>query len=134
DVTYEDTTDDGHEGSVFGNAHSKADEDQDDLESESKRLMEHLVFLESLARMWAIAADIGYTTVARRETFGRSGQAKPASVSAEEAKTRLAAFSAWAARAAENRQGLLELLDAVQAYRVTPQGSDNDSMRNYDRR
>jgi len=134
DVTYEDTTDDGHEGSVFGNAHSKADEDQDDLESESKRLIEHLVFLESLARMWAIAADIGYTTVARRETFGRAGQAKPANVSAEEAKTRLAAFSAWAARAAENRQGLLELLDAVQAYRVTPQGSDNDSMRNYDRR
>src|SRR5690606_6394105 len=34
DVIYEDTTDDGHDGPVFGNAHSKADEDQDDLEAE----------------------------------------------------------------------------------------------------
>jgi hypothetical protein len=159
DVTYRDTTDDGNEGAVFGGQASRAEEDQDDLEAESKRLVEHLVFLESLAKMWAIAADIGYATGLRDEASPdggddgvrhSTGKVSPSdapdsgpsastaepnpALSADELLQRLTVFSGWAARAAENRQGLLELLDAVQSYRVTPQGSDNDSMRNYDRR
>lgn len=153
DVTYRDTTDDGNEGAVFGGQASRAEEDQDDLEAESKRLVEHLVFLESLAKMWAIAADIGYATGLRDATAANAtttenvaGQslASPADDAASatplppvppaELVQRLTVFSGWATRAAENRQGLLELLDAVQSYRVSAQGSDNDSMQNYDRR
>jgi len=137
DVTYRDTTDDGNEGAIFGGQASRAEEDQDDLEAESKRLVEHLVFLESLARMWAIAADIGYATglhdnppVVAPEQPSTPDPVSPPT----ELVRRLTVFSGWAARAAENRQGLLELLDAVRAYRVAPQGSDNDSMRSYDRR
>ena len=160
DVTYRDTTDDGNEGAVFGGQASRAEEDQDDLEAESKRLVEHLVFLESLAKMWAIAADIGYATGLRdaaaitaasviasapeaektAEQVEQTSSSQPADAASAppvppaELVQRLTVFSGWAARAAENRQGLLELLDAVQSYRVSAQGSDNDSMQNYDRR
>jgi len=119
-VTYHDTTDDGQDASIFGEG-TPADEKQDDLETESKRLVDHLSFIEALARMWAIAADIGYAS----ET--KDG-------SAESHDDRLNALRAWVARAAVNREGLLELLDDIRAYRVAPQGSDNDAMRSYDRR
>lgn len=132
DVTYQDSTDDGNEGAVFGGQGSRAEEDQDDLEAESKRLVEHLAFLSALAKMWVIAADIGFATGAIEKA---GNEASPdQSLPPEQLGERLSAFSGWAARAAENRQGLLELLDAVRRYRVVPQGSDNDSMRSYDRR
>ena len=54
-MTYRDTTDDGHEGAVF---EFGDDGSHDELEAESKRLVDHLSFLQSLARMWAVAADI----------------------------------------------------------------------------
>lgn len=120
EVTYHDSTDDGHDGAVFGQRSSSDEDAQDDLEGESKRLADHLLFLESLAKIWSIAADIGYA---------RGGQ-----LTTDEAQQRVVVLSVWAARAAQNRQGLLELLAAVRAYRVAPQGSDNDSMRLYDRR
>ncbi|TVQ01561.1 MAG: hypothetical protein EA381_05310 [Planctomycetaceae bacterium] len=152
DVVYQDTTDDGHEGAVFGATGSEAEQSRDDLEAESKRLVEHLIFLESLARMWAIAADIGHAggaelgaaakppaTQADPQPDGDDpvSDATPAPrdlLGQERFEQRLAAFTGWTTRAAENRQGLLELLDAVRGYRVAPQGSDNDAMRDYDRR
>jgi len=120
DVTYHDTTDDGHDAPIFGDG-SAAEETQDDLEAESKRLVDHLSFIESLARMWAIAADIGYATELKGANKASRGD-------------RLTALNAWVNRAAVNREDLLELLDDVRSYRVVPQGSDNDSMRIYDRR
>jgi hypothetical protein len=148
DLSYRDTTDDGNEGMVFGGSGSRAEEEQDDLEAESKRLVEHLAFLESLARMWAIAADIGYASgeqsraAAPSEPPDRSAQPGPIpaggpvgqTLSGDQLAQRLLAFSGWAARAAENRHGLLELLDAVRNYGVSARGTDNDAMRNYDRR
>lgn len=119
-VTYHDTTDDGHDAPIFGDG-GPAEETQDDLEAESKRLFDHLSFIESLARMWAIAADIGYATDVQGSSQASRGD-------------RLTALNAWVNRAAVNREGLLELLDDVRSYRVVPQGSDNDSMRIYDRR
>ena len=113
-VTYRDTTDDGHEGSVFGNGDEGS---QDELEAEIKRLAEHLSFLQSLARLWAVAADVA------------------ASSADEDLKPDcLRSLQAWADRAKDNRIGLLELLDAVRGYQVSPAGSDKDSMRSYDRR
>ncbi len=113
EMSYRDTTDDGHEGAVF----EFGDEGSlDELEAESKRLAEHLSFLQSLARMWAVAADVA--------VLNRSPV---------EVKDRLDSLEAWAARARENRIGLLELLDAVRRYRITPGGSDKESMRSYDR-
>ena len=57
-MTYRDTTDDGNDGSVFEQSN---DGSLDELESESRRLVDHLTFLQSLARMWAVAADVAVT-------------------------------------------------------------------------
>jgi hypothetical protein len=113
-MTYRDTTDDGHEGATF---EFGDDGSQDELEAESKRLLEHLNFLESLAKMWAVAADIAVTDKNR-----------------DDLSDRVQTLTAWADRAKQNRIGLLELLGAVRDYRIAPAGSDKDSMRSYDRR
>lgn len=113
-MTYRDTTDDGNEGAVFEYGE---DGSQDELEAESKRLVEHLNFLQSLARLWAVAADIAVTDENR-----------------DDLEDRLHSLNAWANRARENRIGLLELLDAVREFTVSSAGSDKDSMRSYDRR
>ncbi len=113
-MTYRDTTDDGHEGAVF---EFGDDGSQDELEAESKRLVEHLNFLQSLARLWAVAADIAVTDENR-----------------DDLEDRLHSLNSWAKRARENRIGLLELLDAVREFTVSSAGTDKDSMRSYDRR
>lgn len=113
-MTYRDTTDDGNEGAVFEFGEEPS---QDELEAESKRLADHLNFLQSLARMWAVAADIA--------------------VAAHDDRThqqRYQTLQAWAEQAKRDRVGLLKLLDAVRNYRVAPAGSDKDSMTSYDRR
>lgn len=113
-VTYQDTTDDGHDGPVFEYGD---DGSQGELEAESKRLAEHLSFLESLAKMWAVAADIAVSDS-----------------NCEDLSDRHLSLVSWARRAKENRIGLLELLDSVREFKITAAGSDKESMRSYDRR
>ena len=114
-MTYRDTTDDDNDGAIF-DPESEYEQSQDELESESKRLTDHLSFLQSLARMWAVAADMAVTD--------RNG---------EDLAERIETLKSWSKRAKENRIGLLELLDDVRSYRVAAAGSDKDSMRGYDR-
>lgn len=114
DVTYHDTTDDGNDGAIFNTGDNTS---QDALEAESKRLTEHLSFMLSLAKIWAVAADIAvadpdHATLADRRQ----------------------SLEAWSKRAKENRIGLLELLASVREHLVAPAGSDKESMRSYDRR
>lgn len=113
-VTYRDTTDDGNEGAVFGFAEETG---HDALEAESKRLIEHLNFMQSLARMWAVAADIAVADQSKTDL-----------------EDRIDSLQAWAKRARENRIGLLELLDSVRGFPIAPAGTDKESMRSYDRR
>ncbi|QEF97080.1 hypothetical protein Mal15_11150 [Stieleria maiorica] len=115
-VSYRDTTDDGVDGAVF---EYSGDGSRDELEAEWKRLVDRLAFLQSLARMWSVAADIVITDGQDRD--------------ADRVKDQLVALRGWAQRAKENRIGLLELLDAVREYKITPGGSDKESMRDYDR-
>ncbi|QDV46244.1 hypothetical protein Enr13x_61530 [Stieleria neptunia] len=114
-VSYRDTTDDGVDGAIF---EYSGDGSRDELEAEWKRLVDRLTFLQSLARMWSVAADIVIT----------DGQDD-----AERAQDQLLALRDWSQRAKVNRVGLLELLDAVREYKITPGGSDKESMRDYDR-
>ncbi|GAA5509891.1 hypothetical protein [Novipirellula caenicola] len=113
DMSYRDTTDDGNEGAIFEYGD---DGSRDELEAESKRLTEHLSFMQSLARMWAVAADVAVMDEDENDL-----------------PDRVQSLEAWGARARENRIGLLELLDAVRRYKITSGGSDKESMRNYDR-
>ncbi|PNY34520.1 hypothetical protein C2E31_22695 [Rhodopirellula baltica] len=117
DVTYRDTTDDGVEGSIYESGTDVGSHGE--LESEWKRLVDRLAFLQSLARMWAVAADIVIT-----DEVDNDG---------DRAKDQLEALREWAMCAKQNRIGLLELLDAVRAYKIATAGSDRDSMRDYDR-
>lgn len=116
DVSYKDTTDDGIDGAVFENS---GDGSRDELEAEWKRLVDRLAFLQSLARMWSVAGDIVITD---------SNLDDP-----RRAQDQLDSLRGWAKRAKENRIGLLELLDAVRDYKLSPGGSDKESMRDYDR-
>lgn len=119
-VSYRDTTDDGVDGAVF---EYSGDGSRDELESEWKRLVDRLTFLQSLARMWSVAADIVITDPPTDD----------ATYDANRVHDQLEALRSWARRAKQNRIGLLELLDAVREYKITPGGSDKESMRDYDR-
>ena len=132
DMTYQDTTDDGHEGAVYdpGQDSSNASE----LELEAKRLADHLDFLQSLARMWSVAADVAVT-----QWFGVSEEQSANGLSegscdVDTRASQIEALRSWATRAAENRTGLLELLANVRVFEVKPAGTDNESMRSYDRK
>src|SRR6056297_813016 len=122
DMTFEDSTDDGMESSIYDP--SNADDDhQDSLESESRRVGDHLEFHVAMARMWVMAGDMG--PAAKQEAI--------ATGNAELPREREEKLKEWAAQAAINRQGLLKLLDAVRSYRVRPSGTDNAAMTRYDR-
>lgn len=118
---YQDTTDDGFDGAVFDPGAD--DGSQNEIEAESRRLGDHLDFHVGLVRLWVLAADLG--NVARREANERND--------ASLLDDRAQGLAEWAARAAENRVALLDLLVSVRAYRVQPGGADSESMRQYDR-
>ena len=120
-MTYRDTTDDGNDGAVF---EFGDDSSLEELELESRRLVDHLTFLQSLARMWAVAADVAVSSC---DEESDSKQAE------EKRLDQLDSLRGWARRARENRVGLLELLDSVREYEISQQRSDKESMRSYDR-
>jgi hypothetical protein len=117
DVVFRDSADDGIEGEIVDGGQS----DEDGLGSESERLIERLSFLNTLARLWRITALAPLTCGedeailnARKERFG--------------------VMRRWVAQANHNRQQLMRLMDAVQAFKVPPPLGDHDSMVEYDRR
>ena len=117
-VTYQDSTDDGNDSSLFDTGD---DTSRDALETESKRLFEHLAFLQSLCRMWAVGADMAFAAATAADEGGPT------------ADDVVRSLRPLADRAAQNRLDLLDLIDVVRNYRVEPAGPDKDSMRSYDR-
>jgi hypothetical protein len=125
-MSYRDTTDDGNDGSIFdtsGNSDSV-----DELEAEVKRLGSRLDFLQALARMWAVGADVAIT---HQHVTDNQSTDTAALVYRQQ---QIESLQAWARRAVKNRIGLLQLLSDVRAYKIKPAGTDNESMRTYDRR
>jgi len=118
-MSYRDTTDDGNEGSIFDTGGET--ESVDELETEVKRLGSRLDFLQALARMWAVGADVAITH-------------QQSTDETDHEKQQIESLQAWARRAVKNRIGLLQLLSDVRAYQIKPAGTDNESMRTYDRR
>jgi hypothetical protein len=113
DVVYRDSTDDGIEGELIGDAEPFS---ADELVQESRRLDDHLAFQSTLARLWRIAAltrvhDDVETNQIRGEVLRR-----------------------WTRCAAKNRTELTRLLDDVAAYDIPMPMGDHDSMLEYDRR
>ena len=118
-VVYNDTTDDGVESEVPEEQSSET-ETSTELVDESNRLNQHLTFLTALAQMWKEAALSPHV---REELRSEN----------DKADSRLSAMETWAAQAARNRHGLLQLLQEVAAFRIPRSSSDQDAMSRYDR-
>ncbi len=118
DVVFRDSADDGIEGEIVDGG---GQPDEDELARESERLGDRLSFLNTVARLWRIAAlapldardDVDLAS-ARQERFLTMGR--------------------WVAHANRNRQRLLDLMDSVQGFQVSAPLGDHDSMVEYDRR
>lgn len=113
-VVYRDETDDGIDGQLFETGYQSDDE----FENEARRLMDRLAFLRCVARLWKIAALSEQFRTVDGETAGR----------------RRESLRRWSEQAAANRRRLMNLLDAVRAYRLPSPSGDHDSMVEYDRR
>lgn len=116
DVVYKDSTDDGVESETS----EEGSDNKDELQLESNRLSQHLTFLNAIAQMWKGAA---LSSQLRCEM-----EADSAARSA-----RFQAIEAWASHAAENRKGLLKLLEEASGYKIARGGADQESMSRYDR-
>ena len=119
DVTYEDTTDDGNDAPIFEQDEGTPEE----LIAESKRLNEHLTFLVALAQMWKLVSQSLHSLKHR----------DPQTASAEQERM-VAALKRWSEQCLSNRDGLIQLLDQIQAYKIARGGTDTDSMGRYDRK
>ncbi len=119
DVVYNDSTDDGVDSDTPEEEGSSSETTTELLE-ESNRLNQHLTFLSALAQMWKGAA---LSRVLRGEITS----------DAPVRASRLQAMEAWAMQAAENRQGLLNLLKSVSEFPISRSGTAHDAMARYDR-
>ena len=118
DVVYRDSTDDGVDASIFESPPTPGDE----LEAESRRLVDHLAFLSTLARLWQDA-------VLR---FVVSGMQQPCDASPA-VREGCPLVERLAEQASENLCGLLRLLATVHRYRLPTARGDHDSLVEYDR-
>ena len=109
-VTYRDTTDDGFEGEMLEGASAATDFE---LVHEADRIIMRLTFLSTLARLWKLAAL--------------------ASASGNEGTRRSEVLTGWLDQATANRRGLLELLAAVDRYRIVPPRGTHEALVEYDR-
>lgn len=109
-MSYRDSADDDEEGSVAGAGKPAADFD---VEWQAERIQKRLAFLATLARLWQIA--------------GRWDPERSADPGHAEA------LNAWLVTARDNRQKLLELVDAVHGVPVPEPSGSEDSLIEYDR-
>ena len=86
-----------------------------ELAVEAERLADRLLFLMTLARLWKLAASsLGSATLLDGERDG--------------------VLAGWLAQAQANLQGLTELLEAVDRYRIPRPRATQESLVEYDRR
>jgi hypothetical protein len=112
EMSYRDSTADGNEGeTIEGGGPAPTDFE---LEWEASRIGKRLDFLQTVARLWKLAAA---RTLALADLPERD-------------ETLLG----WFTQAHANRQRLLKLLEAVRSYRLPPPKSTHEALVEYDRR
>ena len=117
-VVFEDSTNDGNEGATY----EVESETDDELQNESRRLIEHLNFLVSISQMWKHAA---LQTCLDRCSVGQKTELVDA---------RIESLQQWCVQCGEHLVGCLSLLDQIRGCHVARGGSDLDSMARYDRK
>ncbi len=113
---FKDSTDDGNEGPIY----EEGEDNQDELAAESKRLTEHLTFLNALASMWKSVAlspniycDDPNSDLTRRQ---------------------IEALQRWCDQSSSQRLGLVSLTRQLHEYRISRSSADQESMSRYDRK
>jgi hypothetical protein len=117
DMTYKDSTDDDVEAEVLDFMPQK----DFDLSVEAERLEKRLKFLATLARLWNVA------TRAVREAPVSTENGQDGSGNQE-------ALAAWLAKARQNYQGLLILLEAIHQHEVPKPSGSYESLVEFDNR
>ena len=117
-VVYQDSTNDGLDSSLF----EEESDTEDELIEESRRIEQHLTFLNAIAQMWKQVAIYPLLRSVVNGTETTPGT------------DLLPALKHWCEQAALNVKGLVRLLDDVHGHRVPRGGSDSDAMARYDRR
>jgi hypothetical protein len=108
-VTYQDTTDDDEEGSVIEGGPRQ----EFDLEAAGEGLLHRLKFLDTVARLWQIAAWRQAVSPAANQPAG--------------------AVASWLTTARTNRRALLTLMDHLHVHPVPEPSGSYDSLVAYDR-
>ncbi len=120
EMTYRDTTDDGHEGEVFDGSLTSDDE----LEAEVQRLLDRLEFLSTIASYWAVAASIPLPVVRKEELDDELS---------DRLRKRREIFRHWVDQATLNLSKLKELMESISKKFPLPlEGSDYEAMLHYD--
>ncbi len=111
DVTYRDSTDDGHDADMIDDSFSGGGFA---LEAEAQRLSHRLEFLGTVAQLWRHVAVAWDVDGSHRREQGEH-------------------FAHWCRQAALRSKQLLELLEAVHQYRIPQPSGSHESMIEYDR-
>ena len=119
-VTYRDTTDDGHEGAVFGNDETTDDE----LEAEVDRLFDRIEYLATIANFWRIAATFPLP-VSNGKQLDES--------TVKQLENRRDILANWIKIAVDHRDKLKVLLKSVDSYKIPASGVDQESLMQYDK-
>jgi hypothetical protein len=115
EVTYRDSTADGHEGEMLEGSGQSTDYE---LDFEQARLGKRLAFMAVVAEMWKRAAS------------HLASQASRSPLDSEQQTV----LESWLAQAVANQAGLRRLLAAIDGHRIPAPRSTHESLVEYDRR
>ena len=119
-VTYRDSTDDGHDSPIFGDD----DASDDELEAEADRLFDRVEYLATLANFWRIAATFPLPTVLGQELDDSARK---------QLRNRRDILANWVSIANGHREQLKVLLNSVYNYKIPTSGVDQESLMRYDK-
>ena len=122
DVTFNDTANDGIDGSILEPTKPGAYPDGDDFEliEETERISERLTFIVTIAKLWKYATE----KLAASQFTGKDSPLN------DEIRQYI---DGWLKQALTFREGLDRLLKRVEEYRVPPPRGTSDSLLEYDR-
>jgi len=123
EMVYRDSTDDGNEGDI---ADEGDDWEYSEWEYEINRLEQRLDFLAAVASLWKHAA------ISWGSASSSSGGLKDADGSSSDVG-RAEIFDQWLIQAAANYGQLVELLETVHDFHLSPASGSHDSLVEYDR-
>ena len=120
-VVFRDSTDDGHEGSVFD---FETSTDQDELQHLSRTIVDRMSFIDQIATVWKLVSLIWATSEIRKDADAKDP---------ESAESMHSLLDSTFSHLQQTTDDLLQLMTSIQSYRISRSGTDPESMVEYDR-